>query len=304
MRNSKTMSAVLAVAAGLSIIGSAAPVFATEATGNFRSFGGKGSQTCLDVQFAGTNAGTRLDSTYCNGTVAQNFTLNNFWSGANHSSYEIVSNTNDSLCVEGNSSTGVVELEPCNASTAQQWVYYNGAIFWVANESYCLDVLQAKQGSDVTVDLTGCNGTVAQVWWPTGFGGVAIQSQLTPPPGNPVLCLDSSSASPIEIQNCNYGATQDWYLGGNISVGGNEIGELAATAPNGSGFGTLFEYGGPWTLEESWYMEFQGNGVSFVNNGNSECLDVAFSGNWPGNTVDTYYCNGTPAQIWTVTLGL
>jgi hypothetical protein len=274
-------------------------------TGVFNSFGGDGNATCLDVQFAGTTPGTRLDSTACNGTNAQKFTINSNW--------ELVANTNTSLCVEGNSQNGAVQLETCNGSASQKWLYFNGALFWAAGESYCLDVFGAGRGNDVTVDLARCNGTVAQIWWP-GWFDVIVESTI--PTNGGALCLDEASFSSIENVTCTYQdpGPQAWRFTGAGSFGGaisnshtGGVNYLVSTSPNSGGTGTLLITGQlvDWSL---WYISFDLQyGVNFINKGNSfagncECLDVLGASNQSGQTVDAYICNGTRAQAWDIWL--
>jgi hypothetical protein len=198
-----------------------------------------------------------------------------------------------------------VALEGCDGREDQNWAFSNGTIFYGPNDEWCLDVHYASTNPSTPVDVARCNGTIAQIWWPWGYT-VKIVSNV---PGSGA-CLDDYADELVfngRVDNgvCNSTNAQAWQFTNTSAIQNVNGGVLQAQPPDSTGTGAV-------VLQNSfnegyqgnyWYIQYQGNGVQFVNfaitsNGKKACLDVYGDNPAPDTTVDLFECNGTNAQIW------
>jgi beta-glucanase (GH16 family) len=107
-------------------------------------------------------------------------------------------------CVEA-SSSGAVQLDGCNGSTAQRWTV--GTDGTIRAQGQCLAVAGSANGT--AAKLSACNGTAAQAWAAQTNGQLAnVQSGS---------CLDatkdsSADLTPLQIWACGGTANQLWKL--------------------------------------------------------------------------------------------
>jgi hypothetical protein len=303
------------------LAGAAQGARVSSATGGFESFGGSpganNTTLCLDVLDAGAgNAGpgTRLDSYFCTGVPGQEFTLVGDQHGPGS---ELRADVGSDLCIgvpDGLYNGAPVALETCNGSEDQNWAFLNGALFYGANTSYCLDVNDANKNPSTPVDVARCNATDAQLWWPWGYT-VKINSSIPSPNG---LCLDDYfdrdvSGGRVDSGTCNGTNAQIWEFS-DYDVIRNVNQEVLQSLPlDSTGTGTV-DLANSFNVSYNanyWTMAYQTNsttsGVEFINfgitsNGQPTCLDVFGDSSAPNTTVDLYQCNATDAQIWQIEL--
>jgi hypothetical protein len=154
-----------------------------------------------------------------------------------------------------------IDSTTCNDTLAQRFTYTgNRQIVPLQNSSYCLDVRYADYAAGV-VELAPCNGTAAQSW--------DMTNGTIRPEGDASYCLDvhggnTGPSVTVDVAPCNGTDAQLWWpFGFTTTLVSNE------TNPNG---GLI----------------------------SSECLDVRYDNTNPGSNLDDYVCDGTDAQLFTL----
>jgi hypothetical protein len=103
-----------------------------------------------------------------NGTAAQNWVFNN--SGVTPAGYYNIALSGGANCAtaSGTGSTSVVNLQPCNGSSAQAWEAVPSGNFWVFhpanNTANCMDVRGDGTQSETLVQVYTCNGGNNEQW--------------------------------------------------------------------------------------------------------------------------------------------
>jgi hypothetical protein len=123
--------------------------------------------SCMDIYGGGSANGTQVDEYACNGTGAQNFSVE----PAGYGLVNLV-NPQSGKCLDiaaGASNNGaMVELNQCNGTSSQkfevQQVGSRLATFYNPMTARCLDVSGANPANLTKVQLYQCNGTGAQQW--------------------------------------------------------------------------------------------------------------------------------------------
>ena len=123
---------------------------------------------CVDVQWAATDDGTPVQLWDCNGTAAQQWTLDG--------SGQLVGLAGKCLDVRwGDSTNGTpVQLYTCNGTAAQKWTYQGGQLIGVGGK--CLDVPGSHSAAGQTLQIWDCNG---------GSNQQFKLGDMTPPPPPP-----------------------------------------------------------------------------------------------------------------------
>ena len=141
---------------------------------------------CLDVDGGASADGTKIQLWDCNGTKAQQWTLED---GA------LVAPSGKCLDVQwgGTASGTPVQLWTCNGSDAQKWRLERGAL--VTPDGKCLDVQWAGTANGTPIQIWDCNGSDAQKWT-FGGGGSPDAPGTAPPvlPGTPAETGDLTAA--------------------------------------------------------------------------------------------------------------
>jgi Ricin-type beta-trefoil lectin domain len=287
------------------VTGATSSADSTNTTGGFMSFGGQiGLNLCLDASGGTLTPLERIDSWYCNGTAAQQWTMN--LNGT------ITPNAAPYLCLDvydNDVSQGIVDLNYCSGSPGQVWLQRNGTLLsGIGPGSYCLDVLDGSTDNNATVHLASCNGTAAQIWWPFGFG-VTVQSfQIW---GNcdsrcENECLDVLDNNPdpgstMDDWPCNNLTNQTFMFTQNhqIMFDGLCLDVLDANVS----MGQVHMQDCNGTDAQAWDFVRGSNGDITIQSQlwdgfTPTCLDIYGDHNTPGTTVDLADCNGTMAQAW------
>jgi hypothetical protein len=117
------------------------------------------SGKCLSVTGASTAPGATAEIYTCNGSGAENWTL--------ESGGAIVGVlSGDCLQVAGGSTAdyaGVV-IEPCNGAADQQWTVTGSGTIVGVQSGLCLSVLGASTANFATADMYACNGSGSESW--------------------------------------------------------------------------------------------------------------------------------------------
>ncbi len=155
----------------------------------------------------------------------------------------------------------------------------------------CLNVSSAGTANGTPVELHSCNWTSAQRWQMVG------STLKNPSSGRCLDAGDLDAGGQTRIWDCNGSSAQQW----NIAVA-TPTGSISAVslpnkcAENRNGkivVGTCGADGQEWTV-----VPVGGNVVLTVGGG--ACMDVTSSGTTNGTPIQSFRCNGTLAQQWTV----
>jgi hypothetical protein len=209
---------------------------------------------------------------------------------------------------------GGVHLEPCNGTAAQSWTYSSGQLksaITTGSGNYCLDVTDAEGNNGV--DVTTCNHTIAQVWWPSGFL-IQLQSDLCDvASGVPCLspteyeCLDLQGDNPaVNTQLDNTICTtandaQNFTIWNNTITNHDRCAGISSFTGN---TGAVEMQACNGSEAQTWWFDITPAGLLEVQNeltpnGTLQCLDVHGDSTTPDTLIDTYICgSANTAQIW------
>ncbi|HSW99513.1 MAG TPA: ricin-type beta-trefoil lectin domain protein [Patescibacteria group bacterium] len=193
-RNKRIASFVV----GFAIVGGIVAIVATHAATNSgpitSAIGGK----CLDVYSNGRANGTKVELWTCNGSAAQNWTLQPVPDNSGNVTVHV---NNEDKCLDAaNSQTTektFVQLWACNGSIAQVWKVdiKTHALVYVNGVNKCLDVQASGNFDGTQIWLWTCNGTNAQVWYPPQLSNGSINPTPTPPAPTPTPSITQSTQS-------------------------------------------------------------------------------------------------------------
>jgi len=120
--------------------------------GTITGIGGK----CIDVAGASTTNGAHVQIYTCNGTTAQQWSVNS--DGTLRSLGKCMD-----VVGAGTADGTKVQLYDCNGTNAQKWTR-SGSAFVNAGSGKCLDVPGATTTDGTQLQIYTCNGTTAQQW--------------------------------------------------------------------------------------------------------------------------------------------
>src|SRR5262249_5737134 len=118
---------------------------------------GNGSK-CIDAG-SGTNNGTAIRISMCNGTNAQNWT----WNSAD-GTLRVRAKCMD-VAARGTASGTKMQLCACNGTEAQEWRWRNQNRLVNPQSGRCLDVTGGSTADGARLQIWDCNGTSGQVWY-------------------------------------------------------------------------------------------------------------------------------------------
>lgn len=122
----------------------------------------------LDDYYSGTGSGNPIDVYTSNNTGAQSWVFNN--ANVSPSGFYNIAVSYGAYCMTatGSSSGSLVQLDPCNGSSAQAWQAAPGANGYVLhpanNTSLCLDVQGDGTSDGTLVQAWTCNGGNNEEW--------------------------------------------------------------------------------------------------------------------------------------------
>jgi hypothetical protein len=180
----------LAFIVAFAVVGGLATYFVqagtTRATGTIMGVG----DMCLDNMDGKAVNGNRVSLWTCDGTSAQQWTLEGDGT---------IRNNGYCLDVKGASKANktLVQIYKCNGTVAQQWsIKTNGTII-NPNSGLCLDDQYAKTVDGNPIWMYTCNGTVAQKWRvPTASTPAPTPTPTPPKPTDPTPTNPSGQAMP------------------------------------------------------------------------------------------------------------
>jgi Ricin-type beta-trefoil lectin domain/Glycosyl hydrolases family 18 len=148
------------LAAGLGLVGIAAPAAQAAGTGAITGYEG----LCLDDRSSSTTDFNPIQVYTCNGTAAQS------WTVESNGSLEVVGKCLD-VDAAGTANGTLVDLYDCNGTVAQVWQPQSNGSLLNPNSGKCLDDT-GYGGSGTQVQIWSCTGNANQSWTlPTGSGG-------------------------------------------------------------------------------------------------------------------------------------
>jgi len=110
---------------------------------------------CLDDYQGAASDGNKVDLWTCNGTAAQNWTLDNGALQINGKCLDVTG--------QGTANGTLVELWTCNGGANQQWNASNGELV-DAQSGTCLDDPASSTTDGTQLEIWGCNGGANQHW--------------------------------------------------------------------------------------------------------------------------------------------
>ncbi|MFF7994612.1 glycoside hydrolase family 3 C-terminal domain-containing protein [Kitasatospora xanthocidica] len=237
---------------------------------------------CMDVSGASNTDGTAVQGYTCNGTNAQQW-------------YQGSDGTVQSMgkCLEvagGGTAAGTkVDLSTCNGGAGQQWQQHTGAVLYNPAAGRCLDA--GNGGSGTRLQIADCTGAANQVW----ASAAARTGTVT---GYNSLCMDvqganSADRTPVQVNGCNGGNSQQWAVGPNGTV--QALSKCLDVNGAGTANGTKVQlYTCNNTGAQNWQPRADG---SLVNPNSGKCLDDTGFGP-AGTQLELWDCWGGSNQRW------
>ena len=273
--------------------------------------------------------GSRLDDT---GTVSNGSHLwiwtagtgnaNQEWTVTHQSGSQYTLGVDGTYCLDSGGTTAVGDpatVWACGSGNPnQEWTAtaVTGGYTWtVQNSGLCLDVVAAGAANGTEVDQYSCNGTSAQTWAlasVSGGGGGSIANgaySLTPACATGSRLDDTGSSTTngnkLEIWTASGAANQNWAFTATsanvyniaVSLGPYCLDSGGATTP-GSPV-TIWTCNGP-NENQDWTATAVSGGYTLKDGNAGLCLDVSGAGSANGTAVQTYTCNSTNAQTWSL----
>ncbi len=250
--------------------------------------------SCLDDRGGNHANGTPVQSSPCNGSAEQQFSM-----GANGSIHVGSSTSGQCLDVRssGTANGSPVQVWTCNGTLAQQWTWRSDNSLYNPHAGKCLDIPGSSTTPGVQLQIYSCNQSGAQYWNASPLIAARGQtSSVLAPVGR--LCLDDRSGgttngNPIQTYGCNLTPAQMLtHVGTTLRMLGQCIDVPGASRTIGTAL-ELYRCNG--TAAQVWQARSDG---SLYNPNSALCLDVPKSSTMPGTRVQIYTCNGTAAQKW------
>jgi len=308
----------------VALVGGSARAGSIYAFGGQEQFSRYQYNLCLSIKTGGTRiaAGDPLVSTWCDGKPHQDLVLTRGGYSVQGSWYSFLISTPDGqLCAQTTPTSAT--MQPCNASAiSQNFIFQGGGIF-SGGGSGCLDVLNGNtspNGGNASLDVTTCNGSLAQSFWPSGarFQISAGNNQCLSFEGGQPILLPCESLEAV-------GGDQTWWLGESGTISLDQAAQNKCLVldtvlfPNNLDVTTCTGRNSTWSIgAQEWdtavdaastaYLQSQG---SFVPPGSvwgvQPCLDVNGNQKQSGRSVDAWVCGGpafgnslNTAQVWTL----
>ena len=238
---------------------------------------------CLDLSGANNTDGTAVQVYTCNGTNAQQWTVEPDGT---------VQSEGKCLDVAGSA----VDITTCSGSSTQHWQSAsNGTL--VSSAGLCATD-PGSGGASTKVQVASCTGTAGQVW--ASPAGSTTSPRTGPVTGYQGLCLDVRGASsadrtPVQVYNCNGSGAQQWTVQSDGTV--QTLGKCLDVNAAGTADGTLVQlYSCNGTGAQNWQPQPNG---ALLNPNSGKCLDdTSFGGS--GTQLEVWDCNGGANQKWTL----
>ncbi len=284
----------------------------------FKTFGGQSNNLCLATAGDPVVAGAHLFSKTCNGSAAQNWVLS-----YGHGAISPAANTK--LCIHGDAATGEVVLHACDGHTEETWTVGHNIVSAIGNGfRYCLDVSKGKRVSGERVDLTKCDATEAQTFWPWGFplamanaaGGQCLEDDGSsvlhdtvcrpnsgaPPrseifiltPDNHIVAMDSLTSADGTAQMASSACVNLDGLTGHspsLSIQSCNVDFLGTSQSWFFTPSSVQDGPSPWMTVRSTVV---------ATDGTVECIHVKGGSSHPGAQVDVRACDDAPAEAWQI----
>lgn len=195
-----------------------------------------------------------------------------------------------------------LEAVTCAAAAYQEWRLPEDTTGYVTSgvTGKCMDDRSSGTTAGTIEDIYSCNGSGAQDWTVDGWS-FKVEG----------LCLEPSGAATaagtgLVIETCATSTAQDWASGPDGWIWNSGAAKCAADPSNTTTNSTQLEItacsastalatGQDWRVAQT--LAPDGALTSEVS---GKCADDASSGTTAGNKIDSYTCNGTGAQDWTV----
>jgi hypothetical protein len=256
---------------------------------------------CIAVAGGEVVAGASLETRTCDGSSVQGFTA--YGGGPIRAS-----GTN--LCIDATiqgANGGPPSLQTCNGETSQAWTFADGVLTSVAS-SDCLDVLYDSPSDQTPLDMSTCNQTRAQLFWPFGIGlSIRTALSLDDDGSSTPLCLADQYDSlydhaALDLEPCS--VTDAQFFTGTVD---NELTlhgmciDVVNADPAMHGLQLFSSNGAPG---QRWTFAQVMGGSAFVSGLLDETLSTCITADTAdgGSSVDLEDCNEGTAQTWRVTL--
>ncbi|MGW8724890.1 ricin-type beta-trefoil lectin domain protein [Streptomyces sp. NPDC055808] len=236
---------------------------------------------CLDVANGWTADGTAIQLWTCNGSPAQQYTLQG---GQMKVSGKCVT-------AVGTANKSAVQLVTCGSAQGQQWTVKSDGSLQNGQSGKCLDIPDGKAAAGAKLQIYDCNTSAAQHWtWSpprppgvvTGLGG---------------FCLDvangwTADGTAIQLWTCNGSPAQQYTLqGGQMKVSGKCVTAVGTANKSAVQLVTCGSAQG-----QQWTVKSDG---SLQNGQSGKCLDIPDGKAAAGAKLQIYDCNTSAAQHWT-----
>ncbi len=257
---------------------------------------------CLD-DFQGklgkTGAPAVVDSWTCNGTGPQQWSWHT--NNGNISYIEVQGQCLD-VYRSGTANGTKVDLFPCNGGLNQEWQRYGKTIVSLLAPDKCLDAPASKP--EVQLDIWTCNFGENQYWTDTTYEAGTTSTSTS---SSSTSSSSASSTTPLPYCNADYSNKPCWPQPPTTAPANPFTAPVSTSSSSASTGTTPTTTTTPSTDTSSQsaastasnptqsYQTVLTSGVS------GQCLDDSNNGSTTGNSVDSYSCNGTGAQNWTVT---
>jgi hypothetical protein len=178
-------SRVIAVMAGVVVIGVSLVAFSQAAAASPEIKSGVGTK-CLDDFHSGTTNGNKVDIYDCNGTNAQQ------WELESNGSVKVMGKCLD-VYQQSKTNGSKVDLYTCNGGRNQQWTYSSSSHQLTSVQSgKCLSDTDASMVNGTALQIWSCNSNVQQTWYFMSYSKPGTTQTPMPAP----VSTPSSSATP------------------------------------------------------------------------------------------------------------
>jgi predicted alpha-1,2-mannosidase len=244
---------------------------------------------CVDVNNSSTANGARIQIFGCNGTFAQQWTVDN-------GTLRAVGKCMD-LAGGGTANGTLVQLYDCTGATTQQWSY-DRAVGALRNpqSGRCLEVPNTSTTDRTQLRISDCDGSDAQRWTAPYLPTGPITSGIT---GKCVDVNNASTANGTKVQSyyCNGTRAQVWSAHGDGTL--RAFGKCLDVTDFGTANRTKVRLWDCNGLGAQLWM-YDSNTGALRNPQSARCLDVPNSSTTDGTQLQIFDCNGTAAQRWTL----
>jgi hypothetical protein len=235
---------------------------------------------CADIYQSNITSTTKVDLYDCNGTGAQQWTLQP--DGSIRSVPTCVDVANSST-----TNGTKVQLYFCNGSAAQQWADGpNGSLRSLAK---CMDVTQGNTANGTLIQLYDCNADGAQRWSTGPANSLRVLGKcLDIPQGN------ITDTTQLQLYDCNGTAPQSWTRTPSGQL--NTAPRCMSPAAGGTTQSTPVQITDcDGSASQRWIPQ---DNSSLSNAASGLCLDLPQGDTTNGVGLQIYACNNTSSQTW------